>query len=108
MLPFVGAVVSFSTICTGKSAPRRIPAYLSSIPWPWVAKTVMRFSAKALRKVSTARSTSPRMGSIAEYSRNVVSGSKSVPKGLSSLALMPALEISVKSSSQARYVPAPS
>ena len=78
------------------------------MPCPCVAKTTVRCSSSACRKASIARSTSPRIGSIAANSKNVVSGSKSVPNGLSSLALMPALVISSKSSCQSMYVPAPS
>ena len=66
MLPFAGVTTSFSTIWTGKSALLNIPAYLSSIPCPWVAKITMRCSSNDWRKASTVRSMSPRIGSMGE------------------------------------------
>ena len=82
ILAFVGIAFKSGVMTTGKSAFRNMPAYRSAIPCPADEKMMEKPWLTASCIAATARSASPRSGSIALKSKKVASVSRSVPYGL--------------------------
>ena len=102
MVALVGIAFSSGVMKTGRSASRKMPAYRSAIPCPAVEKIIEKPWLTASCIAATARSASPRSGSIALKSKKVASVSKSLPNGLKARGFNPKRTISSFSESHER------